>query len=74
MSANPHANGDSLLRDLHLPDFRAYAETVSEPGIRGIGDTRVLAPFLRDVAKLNQEERSVCVWRSHSASLGAPPG
>jgi xylulose-5-phosphate/fructose-6-phosphate phosphoketolase len=28
MSANPHANGGLLLRDLHLPDFRAYAVSV----------------------------------------------
>ena len=25
MSANPHANGGLLLRDLRLPDFRDYA-------------------------------------------------
>ena len=25
MSANPHANGGLLLRDLKLPDFRDYA-------------------------------------------------
>ena len=25
MSANPHANGGVLLRDLRLPDFRDYA-------------------------------------------------
>ena len=28
MSANPHANGGSLLRDLELPDFRDYAVDV----------------------------------------------
>ena len=32
MGANPHANGGLLLRDLNLPDFRAYAVTVTEPG------------------------------------------
>ena len=32
MSANPHANGGLLLRDLELPDFRDYAVTVSQPG------------------------------------------
>ena len=32
MSANPSANGGSLLRDLDLPDFREYAVDVSEPG------------------------------------------
>ena len=28
MSANPHANGGVLLRDLDLPDFRDYAVDV----------------------------------------------
>ena len=32
MSANPHANGGLLLRDLRLPDFRDYAVTVPRPG------------------------------------------
>ena len=29
MSANPHANGGELLRDLLLPDFRDYAVDVA---------------------------------------------
>jgi xylulose-5-phosphate/fructose-6-phosphate phosphoketolase len=32
MSANPHANGGTLLRDLRLPDFRNYAVEVPSPG------------------------------------------
>ena len=32
MSANPHANGGALLRDLVLPDFRDYAVEVEAPG------------------------------------------
>jgi len=32
------------------PDFRDYAEAVPVPGSQGIGDTRVLGPFLRDIA------------------------
>ena len=32
MSANPHANGGTLLRDLVLPDFRDYAVAVDHPG------------------------------------------
>ena len=32
MSANPHANGGELLRELALPDFREYAVDVPEPG------------------------------------------
>ena len=55
MGANPHANGGMLLRDLRMPDFRDYAEAVPAPGVRGIGDAHVLGPFLRDVAKLNND-------------------
>ena len=62
MGANPHANGGILLRDLRMPDFRDYAADVPSPGIRGIGDTRVLAPFLRDVANLNSEQRNFRVF------------
>ncbi len=58
MSANPHANGGVLLRDLIMPDYREYGTEVTEPGIIGEGDTRVLARFLRDVTKLNQEARN----------------
>ena len=49
MSANPHANGGALLRDLVLPDFRDYAVDVAEPGRDRSEATRVLGAFLRDV-------------------------
>ncbi len=74
MGANPHANGGLLLRDLQLPDFRNYAETVPAPGMRGVGDTRVLGPFLRDVAKLNEAQRNFRVFgpdETLSNGLGA---
>ncbi|MEO7493389.1 MAG: phosphoketolase family protein [Massilia sp.] len=58
MGANPHANGGLLLRDLQMPNFRDYALVVATPGIRGIGDTHVLGPFLRDVARLNSVQRN----------------
>jgi xylulose-5-phosphate/fructose-6-phosphate phosphoketolase len=62
MGANPHANGGILLRDLRMPDFRNYAADVPSPGASGIGDTHVLGPFLRDVTKLNQEQRNFRVF------------
>ncbi|MGR9108930.1 MAG: phosphoketolase family protein [Gammaproteobacteria bacterium] len=74
MSANPHANGGMLLCDLRMPDFRDYAENVPEPGVLGIGDTHVLGPFLRDVAKLNREQRNFRVFgpdETLSNGLGA---
>jgi xylulose-5-phosphate/fructose-6-phosphate phosphoketolase len=62
MGANPHANGGLLLHDLHLPDYRAYAADVPTPGTPGMGDTRVLGPFLRDVATMNEAERNFRVF------------
>jgi xylulose-5-phosphate/fructose-6-phosphate phosphoketolase len=53
MSANPHANGGLLLRDLTLPDFRGYAVDVAKPGTTLSEATRVLGGFLRDVIRLN---------------------
>jgi xylulose-5-phosphate/fructose-6-phosphate phosphoketolase len=55
MSANPHANGGRLLRDLEMPDFRAYAVTVTAPGAATAEATRVLGAMLRDVLRLNAE-------------------
>jgi xylulose-5-phosphate/fructose-6-phosphate phosphoketolase len=62
MGANPHANGGMLLRDLRMPDFRDYAVDVPSPGVGGIGDTHVLGRFLRDVEKLNSEQRNFRVF------------
>jgi xylulose-5-phosphate/fructose-6-phosphate phosphoketolase len=62
MGANPHANGGLLLRELRVPDFRAYAAQVDEPGVLGIGDTHVLGPFLRDVVELNKEPRNFRIF------------
>ncbi len=55
MSANPHANGGQLLRDLSLPDFRDYAVPVASPGSEFVESTRVLGQFLRDVIRRNPE-------------------
>src|SRR5262245_40522288 len=55
MSANPHANGGLLLRDLRMPDFCKYAVEVKKPGGTDAEATRVMGKFLRDVMKLNLE-------------------
>jgi xylulose-5-phosphate/fructose-6-phosphate phosphoketolase len=58
MSANPHANGGMLLRDLRMPDFRDFAIEVPAPGAATGEATRVLGGFLREVMRLNLEQRN----------------
>jgi xylulose-5-phosphate/fructose-6-phosphate phosphoketolase len=53
MGANPHANGGRLQHPLELPDFRAYAVDVPEPGASTAEATRILGGFLRDVIAAN---------------------
>jgi xylulose-5-phosphate/fructose-6-phosphate phosphoketolase len=53
MSANPHANGGILLRDLILPDFRDYGVPVSKPGTTMSEATKVAGVFLRDITEKN---------------------
>ncbi|MFC7879760.1 phosphoketolase [Isoptericola sp. NPDC057391] len=55
MSANPHANGGLLLKDLRLPDFRDYAVDVEAPGGAVAEATRVLGQWLTDVVRLNPD-------------------
>jgi xylulose-5-phosphate/fructose-6-phosphate phosphoketolase len=58
MSANPRTNGGTVLRDLRLPDFRDYAVKVPKPGAVTAEATRVMGGFLRDVMKLNSDQRN----------------
>jgi len=53
MSANPHANGGSLRKALHMPDCRDYAAVVTKPGTTSAENTRPLGKFLRDIMSLN---------------------
>lgn len=56
MSANPHTNG--VMRDLKMPDFRQYAVPVPKPGETTTEATRVMGKFLRDVMKLNLDDKN----------------
>ena len=46
MSANPHANGGTLLHDLELPDFRDYGSPSTDPATTSTEATRVLGTWL----------------------------
>ncbi|THV29126.1 phosphoketolase [Glycomyces paridis] len=55
MSANPHANGGLLLRDLVLPDYREYGVAVEGHGRTTAEATRALGAWLRDVIAANPD-------------------
>lgn len=62
MGANPHTNGGILLKDLKMPDFRDYAVRVDQPG-NVLGEaTRILGAFIRDIMKLNWDQRNFRVF------------
>lgn len=72
MSANPHANGGVLLRELRMPEFRDYAVPVTEPGTGAVESTRVLGEMLRDVMALNSDNfRVFAPDENNSNRLGA---
>jgi xylulose-5-phosphate/fructose-6-phosphate phosphoketolase len=53
MSANPHANGGLLRRELKLPDIKTYAVQVGSRGTAQHENTKPLGEYLRDVMKNN---------------------
>ena len=62
MGANPHTNGGLLLKDLKMPDFRAYAVDVPTPGTVIAEATHTAGVFLRDVLKRNMDARNFRVF------------
>src|SRR5260370_23927890 len=57
MSANPHANGGLLRRDLVMPDFADYAVGVTHRGRVDAEATRIMGTFLCDIIKQNRNFR-----------------
>jgi len=53
MSANPHANGGVLRKELKLPDFRDYAVKGTQEGRVLHENTKPLGQYLRDVMRNN---------------------
>jgi len=68
MSANPHANGGLLRRELEMPDFRAYAVEVPAPGAVTAEATRVQGQLVRDVLRLNQDQKNFRVFSPDETS------
>ena len=71
MSANPHANGGELLRDLVLPDFRDYAVEVDDARDdvqRGDARARRLPPRRRSPATATTSASSAPTRRRRTGS------
>ncbi len=72
MSANPHANGGLLMRELELPDIADYAVEVGRPGeqrCRGdLGDGRLAAR--RDARQRRRSATSACSARTRPRRTG----
>ncbi len=58
MGSSRHANGGELLRELDLPDFRAFGVDVRQPGATTSEATRVLGAYLREVMGRSSEARN----------------
>ncbi len=75
IGANPHANGGKLLRDLRLPDFKAYAFDIGEKhGSKEGQDMIELGKYVRDVFTLNKEAKNFRIFgpdETNSNRLGA---
>jgi len=62
MSANPHANGGILLKDLNIPDFRSQRVELTEPGSINAESTRIMGKFLSEVMKDNLEDKNFRIF------------
>jgi xylulose-5-phosphate/fructose-6-phosphate phosphoketolase len=62
MSANPHANGGTLMRSLRMPSFEDLAVPVIHPGQTDGEATKVMGAFLRDVMRQNAATKNFRVF------------
>jgi len=58
MSANPHSNGGTVRKPLHLPPIDHHAIALDKPGTTEGEATRVLGTWLRDVMKANRDNQN----------------
>jgi xylulose-5-phosphate/fructose-6-phosphate phosphoketolase len=71
MSANPHANGGTILQDLDIPNFRDYALEVDRPASELHESTRQFGKMLRDIYVRNPANfRLFCPDETNSNRLG----
>lgn len=62
MGANMHANGGKLLKELRTPDFKKYGVEVKKHRSIVAQDMMELGKYVRDLLKLNEEERNFRIF------------
>lgn len=62
MAMNPVTNAGKLVRDLKLPNIADYAVKIGKPGVQDDQDMHVLGEYVRDVMKLNEENRNFRIF------------
>jgi xylulose-5-phosphate/fructose-6-phosphate phosphoketolase len=71
MSANPHANGGNVLKELDIPNYRDYALEFEQPASELHESTRQLGKMLRDIYVRNPDNfRLFCPDETNSNRLG----
>ena len=58
MGMNAHANGGLLLKDIITPDWEDYTLDIKKPGTIFAQDTMELGNYIRDVFKLNKNNKN----------------
>lgn len=58
MGASPYANGGLLLKDIMVPDWHDYCLDIKKPGEVIAQDTMELGKFIRDVFKINKDNKN----------------
>ncbi len=62
MGASLYTNGGYLRKDLIMPDFSKYKVDVTYPGAVKKQDMLVLSSFVRDIFKLNEENKNFRIF------------
>ena len=62
MGSSLYTNGGWLRKDLILPNFSNYAVKISYPGSILAQDTLILSSFIRDIFKLNKENKNFRIF------------
>ena len=58
MGANKHANGGLLLKEIKTPNWEDYGVEIGEPGSTELQDTMELGRYIKDVFKLNKDNKN----------------